>query len=97
MPASQVFKKFKAGALHSGSKSGPLVKSRAQATAIYLSEKKKGDAGDPEYTDPQPHQTQRSQSASIANSAGSQVVKRALRGAKPARPAIFGRNVKSTY
>lgn len=30
--------KFKTGALHSGSKSGPLVKSRKQAIAIGLSE-----------------------------------------------------------
>lgn len=38
--------KFKAGSLHSGSKHGPVVKSRAQAIAIALHEagmsKKKG-------------------------------------------------------
>ncbi len=32
--------KFKQGTLHSGSKSGPKVKSRAQAIAIGLSESK---------------------------------------------------------
>ena len=40
--------KFKHGQLHSGSKSGPPVKSRAQAIAIMLSEKKKA-ATNPEY------------------------------------------------
>lgn len=34
----QELKKFKAGTLHSGSKRGPLVKSRKQAVAIALSE-----------------------------------------------------------
>jgi hypothetical protein len=33
--------KFKQGTLHSGSKKGPVVKSRAQAIAIGLSEAKK--------------------------------------------------------
>lgn len=33
---------FKAGTLHSGSKSGPVVKSQAQAIAIGMSEKSKG-------------------------------------------------------
>jgi hypothetical protein len=32
---------FKAGTLHSGSKKGPVVKSRAQAIAIGLSKKRK--------------------------------------------------------
>jgi hypothetical protein len=36
---------FKHGQLHSGSKKGPLVKSRAQAIAIGLSEQKKENAG----------------------------------------------------
>ena len=40
MPSSQVLKKFKRGSLHSGSKHGPLVKSRDQAIAIMLSEKR---------------------------------------------------------
>jgi hypothetical protein len=34
----QEMHKFKAGTLHSGSKKGPLVKSRKQAIAIALSE-----------------------------------------------------------
>ena len=34
-------KEFKAGTLHSGSKNGPPVKSRAQAIAIGLSEERK--------------------------------------------------------
>lgn len=38
MPAKQVMKKFKAGKLHSGSKSGPVVKNPKQAKAILLSE-----------------------------------------------------------
>lgn len=33
-----VMHKFKAGTLHSGSKKGPVVKSRAQAIAIGMSE-----------------------------------------------------------
>jgi hypothetical protein len=40
MPSSQVMHKFKGGKLHSGSKSGPKVKSRKQAVAIMLSEKR---------------------------------------------------------
>jgi hypothetical protein len=34
----QEMKKFKSGTLHSGSKTGPLVKSRKQAIAISLKE-----------------------------------------------------------
>lgn len=34
----KVMKEFKAGKLHSGSKKGPVVKSRKQAVAISLSE-----------------------------------------------------------
>jgi hypothetical protein len=45
MPASQVMHKFKAGKLHSGSKKGPKVKSRKQAIAILMSEKKAEKAG----------------------------------------------------
>jgi hypothetical protein len=37
----KVMKEFKSGALHSGSKKGPVVKSRKQAIAIALSEAKK--------------------------------------------------------
>ena len=35
---SKVMKEFKAGELHSGSKKGPVVKSRKQAIAIAMSE-----------------------------------------------------------
>jgi hypothetical protein len=49
MPYNQVMHKFKTGALHSGSKSGKLVKNRKQAIAIMLSEKKKAEGGDSEY------------------------------------------------
>lgn len=47
--AAKVFHEFKAGTLNSGSKTGPIVKSRKQAIAIALSEKaragKKGKNG----------------------------------------------------
>ena len=39
MPWDEVMHKFKAGKLHSGSKSGPAVKNRKQAIAIMMSEK----------------------------------------------------------
>lgn len=45
MPGSEVMGKFKRGELHSGSKKGPKVKSRAQAIAVMLSEKRKEKAG----------------------------------------------------
>jgi hypothetical protein len=41
MPSSQVMHKWKHGKLHSGSKKGKRVKSRKQAIAIMLSEKRK--------------------------------------------------------
>jgi hypothetical protein len=44
MPSSEVLKKFKRGVLHSGSESGKRVKSRKQALAIMLSERKKETA-----------------------------------------------------
>jgi Family of unknown function (DUF6496) len=40
MPSSEVMHKFKAGKLHSGSKTGPKVKSRKQAIAIMKSEER---------------------------------------------------------
>jgi hypothetical protein len=40
MPSSEVMHKFKHGKLHSGSEKGPKVKSRKQAVAIMLSEKR---------------------------------------------------------
>lgn len=41
MPSNRVMHEWKAGRLHSGSKSGPIVKSQDQAVAIMLSEKRK--------------------------------------------------------
>ena len=49
MPFNQVMSKFKKGNLSSGSKSGPKVRSRAQAVAIMLNEKRKAEGGDKEY------------------------------------------------
>lgn len=50
MPFTEVMPKFKSGELHSGSKSGPPVKSRKQAIAIMLSEKREAESGaKPEY------------------------------------------------
>lgn len=42
MPFEQVPHKFKHGKLHSGSKTGPIVKDRKQMLAIMMSEKRKG-------------------------------------------------------
>jgi len=44
MPSSEVMSKFKSGKLHSGSKKGKKVKSRKQAIAIMMSEKRKEKA-----------------------------------------------------
>ena len=44
MPSSEVMHKWKSGKLHSGSKSGPKVKSQKQAVAIMLSEKRNESA-----------------------------------------------------
>lgn len=49
MPYDEVLHKFKAGSLHSGSKSGPRVKNRKQAIAIMLSEKRAAQGGKREY------------------------------------------------
>jgi hypothetical protein len=40
MPSKEVMHKYKHGDLHSGSKSGPVVKNRKQAQAILMSEKR---------------------------------------------------------
>ena len=42
--------KFKAGELRSGSKQGPKVRSRKQAIAIMMSEKREAKGGKGEYT-----------------------------------------------
>ena len=39
---AKVMREYKAGKLHSGSKKGPVVKSRQQAIAIAMSEAKMG-------------------------------------------------------
>jgi hypothetical protein len=44
MPAKNVMHKFKSGKLHSGSKSGPIVRNRKQAIAIMMSEKENEDS-----------------------------------------------------
>lgn len=51
MPFDEVMHKFKHGSLHSGSKHGPKVKSRKQAIAIMLSEKREAEGGKKEYQD----------------------------------------------
>lgn len=45
VPSDQVMHEFKHGGLHSGSKRGPKVRSRKQAIAIMLSEKRKEARG----------------------------------------------------
>jgi hypothetical protein len=45
MPSSEVMHKYKHGKLHSGSKTGPKVKSRKQAIAIKMSEERKEKKG----------------------------------------------------
>jgi hypothetical protein len=49
MPASEVMPKFKAGKLHSGSPSGPVVTNPAQARAIAASEAQAAKDGKTEY------------------------------------------------
>lgn len=48
----KVFDEFKEGELHSGSKKGPLVTSKKQATAIALSEARKAGSRIPKKKDP---------------------------------------------
>lgn len=57
MPYDEVLSKYKRGKLHSGGASGPVVKSRAQALAIMLSEKRKAESGDSEYAVTAKHRT----------------------------------------
>jgi len=54
MPYTAVMHKWGQGKLHSGSKSGPVVRSQKQAVAIMLSEKRKADAGKTEYQPKRP-------------------------------------------
>jgi hypothetical protein len=49
MPWDEVMHKWGQGELHSGSKSGPKVKSQKQAVAIMLSEKRAAKKGKKEY------------------------------------------------
>ncbi len=53
MPYDEVMGKWKSGKLHSGSKSGPKVKSQKQAVAIMLSEKR-ASKSKPEYRSSKP-------------------------------------------
>ena len=50
MPSSEVMHKYKKGALHSGSKHGPVVHNRDQAIAIMLSEKRNEAENGGEYS-----------------------------------------------
>jgi Family of unknown function (DUF6496) len=49
MPYTEVMSKWKSGQLHSGSKSGKIVRNQAQAVAIMLSEKRAAAKGKKEY------------------------------------------------
>ena len=57
MPYTEVLHKFKAGKLRSGSKRGPRVRSRKQAIAIMLSEKRAAEGGKAEYRTKNPPPT----------------------------------------
>lgn len=48
-PYDQVMRKWKAGTLHSGSKTGPKVTKQKQAIGIMLSEKRAAAQGKSEY------------------------------------------------
>ena len=45
LKTAKVLGEFKRGTLHSGSKKGPVVKSRKQAVAIALSEQRRSQRG----------------------------------------------------
>jgi hypothetical protein len=62
MPWNQVMKKWGSGQLHSGSKSGPVVKNQKQAVAIMLSEKRAARGGKKEYQAATPSAGQRMKS-----------------------------------
>lgn len=51
MPSSEVMHKWKAGDLHSGSKTGPKVTNQKQALAIMFSEKQNEAKHGGKYTD----------------------------------------------
>lgn len=60
MPSSEVFKKGKAGKLHSGGPNGPIVKhGSAQEKAIFLSEKRNEEAHGGVYTHARPKRPRR--------------------------------------
>jgi hypothetical protein len=52
MPYTDVMNKFKRGALHSGSPSGPVVHNPQQAIAIRMSEKEAAEGGKKDYQPP---------------------------------------------
>jgi hypothetical protein len=52
MPAKEIMPKFRAGELHSGSPSGPIVKKPKQAKAILLSYLRKEGHDIPEKKEP---------------------------------------------
>lgn len=58
-PSSEVMKKFSSGKLHSGSKSGRVVKNRKQAIAIKISEALKEGHGIPKKTAKKPTRRKR--------------------------------------
>lgn len=64
MPSSEVMHKFKHGKLHSGSKHGKKVKSRKQAIAIMLSEKRKEKSNGGKYPDKKSKGVRNNKSAS---------------------------------
>ena len=55
MPSREVMSKFAKGKLHSGSKTGPKVKSRGQAIAIKMSEERKEKVHGGHYPDKGKH------------------------------------------
>ena len=65
MPYTEVMHKWKAGQLHSGSKTGPKVSSQKQAVAIMLSEKRAAARGKAEYK-PSPSRRARARGDGLA-------------------------------